>query len=54
MPPIGNGAMGGPCEFCMYARARTELTIKELQAGKKPSQTNTELKKQVPKPQKLL
>jgi CRISPR/Cas system-associated exonuclease Cas4 (RecB family) len=30
MPPIGNAAMGGPCDFCSYARARTELTLKEL------------------------
>jgi hypothetical protein len=30
MPPVGNAAMGGPCDFCMYARARTELTLKEL------------------------
>lgn len=35
MPPIGSAAMGGPCEFCSYARARTELTIKELQARPK-------------------
>jgi CRISPR/Cas system-associated exonuclease Cas4 (RecB family) len=33
MPPIGTAAMGGPCDFCMYARSRTELT---LQALKKP------------------
>jgi CRISPR/Cas system-associated exonuclease Cas4 (RecB family) len=30
MPPIGEAAMGGPCEFCSYARARTELTLKHL------------------------
>jgi CRISPR/Cas system-associated exonuclease Cas4 (RecB family) len=34
MPPIGDAAMGGPCEFCSYARARTELTLKELQRKK--------------------
>jgi len=31
MPPIGDAAMGGPCEHCSYARARTELTLKALQ-----------------------
>jgi len=30
MPPVGDAAMGGPCEHCMYARARTELTLKAL------------------------
>lgn len=27
MPAVGKSAMGGPCEFCNYARARTELTL---------------------------
>jgi CRISPR/Cas system-associated exonuclease Cas4 (RecB family) len=27
MPPVGTAAMGGPCDFCSYARARTELTL---------------------------
>ncbi len=31
MPPVGRSAMGGPCEFCQYARARTELTLKHFQ-----------------------
>ena len=31
MPPVGTAAMGGPCEYCTYARARTELTLKALQ-----------------------
>lgn len=31
MPPIGEAAMGGPCEHCTYARQRTELTLKALQ-----------------------
>jgi CRISPR/Cas system-associated exonuclease Cas4 (RecB family) len=35
MPEMGVSAMGGPCEFCTYARARTELTLKALQAKKK-------------------
>jgi CRISPR/Cas system-associated exonuclease Cas4 (RecB family) len=30
MPPVGTAAMGGPCDFCSYARARTELTLKHL------------------------
>lgn len=30
MPPIGTAAMGGPCDFCAYARARTELTMQAL------------------------
>jgi len=37
MPPVGEAAMGGPCEFCSYARARTELTLKELQGVKRGS-----------------
>ncbi len=27
MPPVGDHIMGGPCEYCTYARARTELTL---------------------------
>jgi len=30
MPPVGTAAMGGPCEHCTYARARTELTLRAL------------------------
>lgn len=30
MPAIGTAAMGGPCDFCSYARARTELTMQAL------------------------
>jgi len=30
MPPVGQAAMGGDCEFCTYARSRTELTLKHL------------------------
>lgn len=30
MPPVGEAAMGGPCEHCTYARARTELTLKHI------------------------
>ncbi|HSW80058.1 MAG TPA: PD-(D/E)XK nuclease family protein, partial [Candidatus Saccharimonadales bacterium] len=35
MPPVGEAAMGGPCDFCTYSRARTELTIKALQTKQK-------------------
>jgi hypothetical protein len=34
MPDVGIAIMGGPCEHCMYARARTELTIKAIQSKK--------------------
>jgi CRISPR/Cas system-associated exonuclease Cas4 (RecB family) len=27
MPEVGTAAMGGACDFCTYARARTELTL---------------------------
>lgn len=30
MPPVGTAAMGGPCEFCEYAKARTALTLTHL------------------------
>ena len=35
MPPVGEAAMGGPCDFCEYARSRTELTLKSLQSKSK-------------------
>lgn len=35
MPAVGTAAMGGPCEFCSYAKARTELTVKELRKAKR-------------------
>lgn len=34
MPDVGESIMGGPCEHCTYARARTELTLKALQDKK--------------------
>ncbi|HXE09886.1 MAG TPA: PD-(D/E)XK nuclease family protein [Verrucomicrobiae bacterium] len=34
MPPVGTAAMGGPCDFCDYARQRTELTLKHLNTKK--------------------
>lgn len=40
MPPVGQAAMGGDCDFCSYARSRTELTIKELQSVKSPKSKN--------------
>lgn len=35
MPPVGKSAMGGTCEFCNYAKSRTELTIQALSSAKK-------------------
>lgn len=35
MPAVGMAAMGGPCEYCTYARTRTELTLADLQANSK-------------------
>ncbi len=35
IPPVGTAAMGGPCDFCEYAKKRTELTLKHLQKNKK-------------------
>ncbi len=31
MPAVGMSAMGGPCEYCAYAEARTRLTLGALQ-----------------------
>jgi CRISPR/Cas system-associated exonuclease Cas4 (RecB family) len=30
MPPVGKAAMGGDCDFCTYAKRRTELTLKSI------------------------
>jgi CRISPR/Cas system-associated exonuclease Cas4 (RecB family) len=30
MPPVGQAAMGGECDYCTYARKRTELTVQHL------------------------
>ena len=30
MPPMGQSIMGGDCEFCSYARSRTELTLDHI------------------------
>ncbi|HVW23652.1 MAG TPA: PD-(D/E)XK nuclease family protein [Candidatus Saccharimonadales bacterium] len=35
IPPVGDNIMGGPCEFCTYARARTELTLEAVQTKKR-------------------
>jgi hypothetical protein len=35
MPPVGQAAMGGDCDFCTYARSRTELTLKALNSRRK-------------------
>jgi CRISPR/Cas system-associated exonuclease Cas4 (RecB family) len=34
MPRVGRAAMGGPCDYCTYARQRTELTLKSLKTSK--------------------
>lgn len=30
IPPVGVAAMGGPCDYCEYAKKRTELTLKAI------------------------
>ncbi|HMT18416.1 MAG TPA: PD-(D/E)XK nuclease family protein [Candidatus Saccharibacteria bacterium] len=35
MPEIGTAAMGGPCDFCEYSRARTTLTLNALRQKRK-------------------
>ncbi|MEK7602670.1 MAG: PD-(D/E)XK nuclease family protein [Patescibacteria group bacterium] len=35
MPPVGKAAMGGDCDYCTYARARTELTLSHVQKNPK-------------------
>lgn len=35
IPPVGKAAMGGDCEFCGYAKGRTELTLNHLSSSKK-------------------
>jgi len=34
MPAVGTAAMGGDCDFCTYARKRTELTLEAIAAKK--------------------
>lgn len=35
MPAIGTAAMGGECDYCTYARRRTELTLASLKQRQK-------------------
>ncbi len=35
MPAVGRAAMGGDCDFCAYARQRTELTLAHVKKTKK-------------------
>jgi CRISPR/Cas system-associated exonuclease Cas4 (RecB family) len=35
MPAVGQAAMGGECDYCAYARSRTELTLKVMQTKQK-------------------
>jgi len=34
MPAVGTAAMGGPCEHCEYAKARTQLTLEHMKQAK--------------------
>lgn len=40
MPAVGTAAMGGECDFCNYARKRTELTLKAVQSVKSAKTIN--------------
>lgn len=35
MPAVGTAAMGGECEFCAYAKRRTQLTLEAVKQKKK-------------------
>jgi CRISPR/Cas system-associated exonuclease Cas4 (RecB family) len=35
MPPVGTAAMGGECDFCAYARSRTQLTLDAVKNTRK-------------------
>lgn len=37
MPAVGTAAMGGECDFCAYAKQRTELTLAHVKSTKKKS-----------------
>lgn len=39
MPAVGTAAMGGDCDFCIYAKKRTELTLAAMQKPKNIKQT---------------
>jgi len=34
IPAVGTAAMGGDCDYCLYARSRTGITLKALQTKK--------------------
>lgn len=33
MPVVGRAAMGGECDYCLYAKQRTELTLKHIKSA---------------------
>jgi len=35
IPPVGEAAMGGPCDYCEFAKSRTILTLETIQANNK-------------------
>jgi CRISPR/Cas system-associated exonuclease Cas4 (RecB family) len=35
MPSVGSAAMGGECDFCLYAKSRTMLTLEHIQKKSK-------------------
>ncbi len=49
MPPVGRAAMGGDCDFCTYAKRRTELTIAHLKTPNPQKNLNP---KNLPNPKK--
>ena len=51
MPPVGQAAMGGSCDFCAYARQRTELTVAALQkkSAKKSAEPQSKASPRKPK-----
>lgn len=40
IPPVGESIMGGPCEYCDYARRRTELTLEHVRYLKTGTRSN--------------
>jgi hypothetical protein len=43
MPVVGTAAMGGVCDYCSYARQRTELTLAAIKAKPKKATRSTKL-----------
>jgi hypothetical protein len=39
MPAVGKAAMGGTCDFCEYAKARTKLTLNHIDGQKQKRNT---------------